>query len=414
MIRYNQWYKIAIINLSIVVFLGCVLRYKIAFSLPWIDQKNLLQSHSHFAFAGWISQLLMTLIVSYLDRHGVAAVGKRYRPVLWLNLITAFGMLLSFPFEGYGPVSIVFSTLSIFVSYAFAILVWKDMEVVAAQEVSQAWIKAAVIFNAVSSIGAFSLAYMLASGFAPPRLYLSAIYFFLHFQYNGWFLFACFGLLFDWLSTYGIIHFYSRTVFRLFLFACVPAYMLSVLWLSFPSWMFVFIVPATIAQLIGWALVIKILYSDRQKLKVVNVFSGWILKLSAIAFTIKMLLQTGSTHPDLSKLAFGYRPIVIGYLHLVLLAVITLFLIGYLLVNKTINVNRTTRTGLVIFVSGIIINEVLLMLQGIRGMQGEMLPGGNELLFAVALIMLTGMTIFNKSQFISHKAEVKSQKQLTN
>ena len=114
----RKWLQVSFFNLLIVALLGVVMRYKIAYSLPWIDQKNLLHAHSHFAFAGWITQALMSMMVSYLVQKGDAAAFSRYRPVLYANLITAYGMLLSFPFTGYGQVSIIFSTLSIFVSLA--------------------------------------------------------------------------------------------------------------------------------------------------------------------------------------------------------------------------------------------------------------------------------------------------------
>ena len=44
---------------------------------------------------------------------------------------------------------------------------------------------------------------------------------------------------------------------------------------------------------------------------------------------MKLSLQMVSVVPSLSTLTVGFRPIVIGYLHLVLLGVITIFLIGY-------------------------------------------------------------------------------------
>ena len=128
MVLYVQrWIKIALFNLLIVASIGVVLRYKIAFSLPFIDQKHLLHGHSHFAFAGWISQAIMVLMVAYLATQKGETVYKRYRWLLYANLITAYGMLITFPIEGYGFYSIIFSTLSIFVSYFFALLYWKDL-----------------------------------------------------------------------------------------------------------------------------------------------------------------------------------------------------------------------------------------------------------------------------------------------
>ena len=62
----QRWIRISLFNLLLVASIGVILRYKIAFALPFIDQKHLLHGHSHFAFAGWISQALMVLLVGYL------------------------------------------------------------------------------------------------------------------------------------------------------------------------------------------------------------------------------------------------------------------------------------------------------------------------------------------------------------
>ena len=56
-------------------------------------------------------------------------------------------------------------------------------------------------------------------------------------------------------------------------------------------------------------------------------FLKYILLFVGFALSAKFLLQLGSTIPALSQLGFGFRPIVIAYLHLVLLAVISLFLL---------------------------------------------------------------------------------------
>lgn len=394
--EFSKWFRIAIVNLLIVVLLGVILRYKIAFSLPFIDQKNLLQAHSHFAFAGWITQMLMTMIVFYLHHHGIQGALKRYGPILILNLVTAFGMLLSFPFEGYGLISIIFSTLSIFVSYAFAILFFNDVRQIK-NEISASWLKAAVVFNAFSSIGAFSLAFMMATHQLHERWYLSAIYFFLHFQYNGWFFFAISGMLMDKFQKLGLVIRKEKLIFRIFFLACFPAYFLSVLWMKLPMIVFIIILISAFAQLVAWYLLVKDILAQKAILSNnISIQSGRLLKLSALAFTIKLLLQAGSTHPALSQIAFGFRPIVIGYLHLVLLGVITLFLLGWIVMEKAVSISKLFFTGTAVFATGIILNEILLMLQGVCGMQGVTVPYVNQMLFAVALLMLTGVTLIQR------------------
>ncbi|HRN44574.1 MAG TPA: hypothetical protein PLH20_07300, partial [Flavobacterium sp.] len=47
------WLKFSLLNLCLVAALGVLMRYKIGFEFPFFNQKNILHSHSHFAFSGW-------------------------------------------------------------------------------------------------------------------------------------------------------------------------------------------------------------------------------------------------------------------------------------------------------------------------------------------------------------------------
>src|SRR6187549_3113529 len=86
-IQTQKWLRISFINLLIVALLGILMRYKIAYSLPFIDQKNVMNAHSHFAFAAWISQALMVLMVNYLSTHSGEMIFKKYHWVLMTNLV---------------------------------------------------------------------------------------------------------------------------------------------------------------------------------------------------------------------------------------------------------------------------------------------------------------------------------------
>lgn len=395
----STWMKIPFLNLLIVSFIGIILRYKIAFALPFVDQKFLLHAHSHFAFSGWLSQILMAFIVQYLQNKKGDLNFKKYNVLLWINLISAYGMLFSFPFQGYGSVSISFSTLSVFNAYVFAFVVWKDLNRLAVKSVSHYWFKAALVFNAVSSFGAFALGYMMANKIASQEWYLAAVYFFLHFQYNGWFFFAAMGLFIQWLIDNGIAinKSSSKKIFWVFFTASIPAYFLSALWLPIPLWLYVVIVAAAFAQLVGFILLVK---HVRNKMKFISATLNkpvkWLWILSCIALAIKLLLQAGSTIPSLNMVAYGFRPIVIGYLHLVLLGVISIFLIGYFLVSSEQAITSMFKKGVIVFVSGIIINELLLMLQGVNAMMYENVWMINYLLLAVAILMFTGLIIINR------------------
>ena len=396
----STWMKIPFLNLLIVSFIGIILRYKIAFALPFVDQKFLLHAHSHFAFSGWLSQLLMAFIVQYMQNKKSDLNFKKYNVLLWVNLISAYGMLFSFPFQGYGAVSISFSTLSVFNAYVFAIIVWKDLNRLSLKSISHYWFKAAIIFNSVSSFGAFALGYMMANKIASQEWYLAAVYFFLHFQYNGWFFFAAMGLFVEWLIDNGIAinKSSSKKLFWLFFIASIHAYFLSALWLPVPSWLYVLIVASAVAQIIGFIILLKHIKNNvKGIISIISKPVKWLWTLSFIALGIKLLLQVGSTIPSLNMVAYGFRPIVIGYLHLVLLGMLSIFLIGYFIATRVVEYSSLLKRGLILFITGIIINEILLMLQGVYAMTYNNIASVNYLLLGAAIIMFTGLIFINRS-----------------
>ncbi len=391
----TRWIKISLFNLLILSVIGMTLRYKIAFSLSFIDQKHLLHGHSHFAFAGWITQAIMTLMVARLNPAVKERRIRKYNQLLLANLVTAYGMLVCFPIEGYGFFSILFSTASIIVSYIFAFCYWKDLNSMRDADVSHSWFKAALLSNAFSSLGAFALAIMMTAKIIHQNWYLAAEYFYLHFEYNGWFFFACMGLFMAGFGKF-LNQQVSKNVFRLFAVALVPAYFLSALWMHIPTWVYTLVILAAIAQVQGWVLLtIEIRKQFQVICSSLSSAGRWLLGLASLALTIKLLLQLGSTIPALSTLAYGFRPIVIGYLHLVLLGVITLYLLGDMCLMGFIRLNQKTRKGIFIFACGIVLNEVLLMIQGIAALGYLNIPYINESLLTTAMIMFCGILILN-------------------
>jgi len=398
----RRWIKIAIFNLFLVAVIGTMLRYKIAFSLPFIDQKKLLHGHSHFAFSGWVSLAVMVLMVDYLSRELQRDFFASYKWLLGLQLFSAYAMMIAFPIQGYAFFSILFSTLSVFVSYFFTVKYRKDMKLLNTDAVTPYWFSSALLFNVFSSLGTFVLAYMMANKIAHQHWYLGAIYFYLHFQYNGWFFFGCMGLLNEKMEQAGVQRAALKRVWLLLTVACVPAYFLSVLWLKMSPYLYAGIVLTGLLQLYAWWKVIRILSGAavRQQLRLPAV-SQWLLLFSGMALSIKFALQAASTIPALGQWAFGFRPIIIAYLHLVLLGVITLFLVGYLLAYGYLRINNTAIAGVVIFVTGIAANELLLMIQGIASIDYNSIPHTNEWLLLAAIVMATGIFTLWIAQFSS-------------
>ena len=391
-----RWLRISLFNLFLVSFIGVILRYKIVYSLPFVDQKHLLQGHSNFAFTGWITQTLMILLVNLLSQNNGSDYFKRYRNILYANLITSYGILICFPLQGYGIGSISFLVLSIISNYIFVVRYWKDASKILASSASTLLIKASLLFNVVSSIGSFALTYLMANKINFQNGYLAAVYFFLHFQYNGWFSFAILGLFFNRLDKIPGIRKDLKLIFWLFFLACWPAYLLSALWLPIPKMIYWIVVAAAVTQVVAVYIFINVYKKNQTAIKNCLPTSGrWLFILASIAFSIKIFLQLGSTIPALSQLAFGFRPIVIGYLHLILLGVITISLLGFIFSYHLVDMNKSLLKGTIIFIAGIIFNEILLMTQGFAALGYHIIPFINESLLVTACIMFSGLFWMN-------------------
>ncbi|MET3113444.1 hypothetical protein AAKU52_001167 [Pedobacter sp. CG_S7] len=389
----TRWIQIALINFSVVALAGITLRYKINFPLPFFNQKNVLHAHSHFAFTGWVTLVLIALLVNYLQQQKIKTNYNKYHWLLLANCIVAYGMLISFTVEGYAFYSILFSTLSIFISYFFIFYYWQDLSKVKDNSYAPTWFKAALILWAFSSLGAFSLAFLMANHINVQELYFGSIYFFLHFQYNGWFLFVCFGLFFSFLAQkkIALLDSINKKIFLMMAITVVPTYFLSILWLKLPFSLYVIAGFSGILQMFVLFYFIKLLILLKGNI-IQNFTSKYLLILASTAFIIKIILQLLSAIPYLSNYAFSYRPIVIGYLHLSFLGIISFFILAYINEVLIAQGRRLSKTGVLIFTSGVILQEIVLMIQGLEAMEFKPLPYANLILFFLAIVIGIGIS----------------------
>lgn len=398
---FVRWARWSLFNLLIVSSVGLLLRYKIAFSLPIMHQKNLLHAHSHFAFSGWVSLALSICLLEILKYYGQAPT-KKYTSLLWIAQFFNYGMLLSFPFGGYTVIAIIFSTGSIFVSYLFAFSFYKDAQKSRMPNWLKNWLLSSLAFYALSSLGAFNLAYLMSTHNSSQEWYIGSIYFFLHFQYNGWFIFALAGLFLFYLSVSGFnfTDRQHRAIFLPFLVSCLPAFFLSALWMRLPVWCYLAAVAAVLLQ---WLSLFNFLKNRNRLTNWSSIKSNKLVPklwaLAGAAFFLKLILQSLSLVPSLTYFAFGFRPIVIGYLHLVLLGIVTLFILGYLIARKLIQViSLVAKVGIYLFTLSVILNELILMLQGVFALKEVVFPGSSVLLFLTATGLFSGLALLLKGQ----------------
>lgn len=388
------WIQVALINFCVVALAGVTMRYKIKFALPIVDQKYLMHAHSNFAFVGWVTIALMTLMIRYLVRSNIQTNYIKYRWLLIINTVAAYAMFIAFIIEGYDFWSNTLLFVIILVSYFFIYFYWKDLARVKDKSFCKNWLKAAMVLWGFSSIGAIFLAYLLANHVMIQDLYFASMYFFLHFQYNGWFLFVCFGVFFAYMQRQGLhaIERHSRRLFRILLITVVPSYFLSILWLDLPP------VLQWIAKISGILQIIVLLYFlrifrmvRRSSFIELHGSTAWLWTLVSIAFTLKIVLQLLSIIPYFGHLAFGFRPVIIGYLHLSFIGIISLFILGY--INEFIHRFRGKVSGLgaLIFVIGFMVQELMLMFQGLEAINVQPVKAANLILFYCAILQAAGL-----------------------
>ena len=392
------WLKFSVFNFFLVALLGVIMRYKILYSLPFLDQKHLQEAHSHFAFYGWITNVLYVLIVNYISKVNALVKLKKYGYLIIINLAASFAMLGTFMYGGYFWASIAASTTALLTSFVFCYFFVMDARKI--QDASKIWFLAGLFFAVISSVGVFNLAYMMSSKNINQDLYLASEYYFLHFQYNGFFIFSCIGLLLYSLKEAGspINDKTNRLMFWLSFFGCLVGVGLSLLWLKMPLWVFTLIVVATIGQTVAAVMLFGFVKKSWTNLVLKwSPMQRFVLIFVGFAFAVKIALQLGSNIPALNQFAFGFRNVVIAYLHLVLLMCIATFLLNQILATNYFTVTKTLLLGLKMFLLGIFLNELMLGLMGIFSIKYISIPYANHLLlyFSLLIFVALGLIFFS-------------------
>ena len=406
-IKVYQLIKITVFNLFIVSLLGVIMRYKIAFYFPFLEQKHLQEAHSHFAFYGWITNAIYLFIYKILKQTISKKKLTSFYNTIIINLFASYGMLFSFLYSGYYWLSIVFSTVALFCSFYFLFIFYKNYKNL--ETLSRIWFLGGLLFAVFSSLGVFNLSFMKINHHISQDLYLASTYFYLHFQYNGFFIFSCIGLLINMLENIGAKLNSSEIylTFWLLFFSCFLGFGLSVLWLELPIWLYSMIVLSSLVQILAN---VKILFWVRKNwmliLEKFTPLERFILIFVGVAFFAKVLLQLASTIPAISQFAFGFRNIVIAYLHLILLMCITGFLILKLLISKIFRLKKKFVLGIKLFLLGVFLNELVLGINGILSIKYISLPYSQYILFGISILIMLSLLIIlmNSKKNISQKS----------
>jgi len=373
---------------------GWLLRLHKVFTIPNFSYNSFVQAHSHVTFLGWGFLATISLLTYVYTPKQFK--NKIYFYSYWIMVASLVGMLISFPLQGYKLYSILFLSIFLLTSYVY---LWELFKALKKKDtLSSKFIRTGILYYYLSSIAIWAIA-IIASKIGKNEWYHYAIYFYLHFLYNGFFVFVLFGMLVRYLENLNIAlpKKHISLFYILTNIACIPAYALSLTWADMPIIIFIIGFFAALAQVISLYYLWKILKIFWQSLRIKNNTIALLSVVLIIAYFLKIILQLASAFPAIAFKAVLYKPyFVIGYIHLFTLGFMSLFLfLLYTLLAKF----SWNKIGIQFFLWGIILSEFLLFSQGgILMLQEKTIPNYDNLMWMVSLLMPLGLLVMLFSQ----------------
>jgi len=378
--------KIALGYFFIVALLGVFMRIFQVVDISF-NYKNILHAHSHIALLGWVYTAITTLIYHFYISD--KKLEKKYKMLFWSTQITIIGMLLTFPFIGYALFSIIFSTLFLIASYFFVWFFLKHTSGKQKETNSYKLIRASLWFMVFSSLGPWVLGVIMNTLGSTSSWYRNAIYFYLHFQYNGWFIIALFGMLFFVFEKYSI-HI-AKKVFKQFFWllniGVILTFFLSVLWMKPHSGFYILAGIGSFLQIAAFLILLAIVFKNKVVLrKSLSRIEGTLLKTVTIIFIGKLIFQVLGAFPSIAEMISNNLDFVIAYLHWVFLGVVTISIFAFLHQFKLWVISKKT---VIIYLVAFISTEAFLFYKGtIVWLGGTLLSSYYTLLFIASTIFL--------------------------
>ena len=404
----HRYLRILFFNLIVLALAGLVMRAMPIYALPSINFEHLKHAHSHLAFLGWVfGAFYLAFIHAFLPANTLQT-SKKYRQLFWLIQISVAGMFIAFLLDGYGAAAIVFLTFHTILAYFFFAYFFKDAKGASPTSddgASFAFAKVAFLCFLLSSLAPFFIPPAKMLGDGNPNHMQMLIAFYLHFHYNGWFIFGMFALLHRLFEKEGISYNKPLSIrqLQLMCIAILPTYLLSLPQLAFPRWVQWIALTASLLQCLAVGLLVYQLYAIfKQQKNKRDTWQAWILTLSISALFIKEICQLLGALPD----AFGFQLhlnhfLLIAYLHLLFLGSITPFLFFIFSKYGWLNIGeKTTKIALLLYLAGVVASELYLFLLGLQlPLNFSFLPYPVNVLFVASLLIamgICGLTFTNR------------------
>jgi hypothetical protein len=411
---HKNWFKLAFLNLIIIAIIGVLLRYAFVGDLDWFKFTNFKHAHSHVAMLGWVYLALYPMLIEAFipkQKHS-----KKYSVVFWLTELSVIGMLFGFALTGYKSISIAFSTMHMLLAYLFVYYLFRDSRKnLQVKHASGLFFRSSLLFMLLSSLAIWGMIPLILMGLQGEAIYYWAIQFFLHFQFNGWFIFAIIGIFLHIVEKQEL-ETKTKLVHRFFwllTISCFLTYALAITWSNPAPWLFAINGLGVTLQLAACIISIKYFLTIRKQLK--SLFKPIVAVLLALAFgafILKILVQTAVIVPSIAEVGYTVRNFVISFLHLMLLGLVTTALFGFAAYFKYLQFEKSlTRSGLIIFITGVITTEFLLVLQGVLfWMSMGFLPQYYIILTAFTLLLPVGAILIYTEYLFPKKSDPASSK----
>jgi len=321
---------LALFYFLMAALMGVLLRFFYVVPIP-LNFKFILHAHSHTALLGWVYLGLTTLIYKIFLVSAEKPI--LYKRIFWFANFCIFGMLVTFPIQGYALFSIIFSTLFLFASYSFFWFAIKFVPVGFKNRFSWKLVKMALWYLVISSIGPWAIGLVMATLGNESIWYKTSIYFYLHFLYNGWFIFVLLGVLFYFFEEKGVRFNPQklRSFFFLLNIGAIFTVFLSILWFVPPVVFYILGLVGAVSQILAFYELFGLLKEYIPILKKsFTKYAFFLLKFSGILIVLKLFMQLFSAFPYVANLAFQVKDFVIGYLHMVFLGIVVAIMLIFL------------------------------------------------------------------------------------
>lgn len=410
MIFPKKFVHISLLFFAITALSGIWMRlFYTTQSVQVTEYTHILHGHSHMATLGWTFIAVFILFLAMIWQE--LSNKKHAMAILWSTFVLTIMMFIAFLYQGYALYSIILSTIHIFIEYwmiAFIFITIK--KVVTMPQLSKLFFYGASFFLFVSSLGPFSLGAIASQGLRDNPLFEIAIYFYLHFQYNGWLYLMLIGLFLFYLSKKQI-HLNAKLIklsFWIYFFSLFPAVLLSLLWFEVGTVGYVGAWIGAIGQFISFIILLMAM------LQHVKVFIASVSQHMAISYLFiflmlvaKHLMEFGLLYLPFAEVIYETRSVVVGYLHLLLLGFISMFIFNLYQSTGLLNEEKKRVTfGIAIFLGGFMLNEGLLFGAGLfEWLDVEVFIFQNAGLLLASILLFIGIiTVWSSLIFTNKKS----------